>query len=348
MQKKVLIAAVGFCFLIGCMIGCQMLEKRACIIKVPEVAPGATYIGSEACLECHEDYANDRHNNVHMRIASFEAYGYQHGCEGCHGPGSVHADEGDVEKILRFGKDGLAIDEVAGVCTTCHQAGAQMNWANSEHAMSDVTCVCCHNIHNNPEKHLLAEKEIDLCVSCHVSQKAKMNYMSRHPLKEGKMTCDSCHQPHGTQTGAEGMLRTEERLNDLCLECHARYQGPFVFEHAPVAESCLECHEPHGTVANNLLKQNEPFLCLQCHEAHFHANREAKVGLVTEFKPGKTITGTMNAYDDPITPHHIQGRSAHHDWSQGMLTKCTTCHQSIHGSDLPSQTGAGLGAALTR
>jgi DmsE family decaheme c-type cytochrome len=339
MLKRVLIAAVGLCFLIGCMIGCQMLEKRASIIKVPEVAPGAAYVGSEACLECHEDYANDRHNNVHMRIASFEAYGYQHGCEGCHGPGSVHADEGDVEKILRFGKDGLAIDEVAGVCTTCHQAGVQMNWAYSEHALSDVTCTCCHNIHNNPEKHLLAEKELDLCVSCHVSQKAKMNYMSRHPLKEGKMTCDSCHQPHGSATGAEGMLKTDERLNDLCLECHARYQGPFVFEHAPVTESCLECHEPHGTVANNLLRQNEPFLCLQCHEAHFHANREGTIGDLTR-------GGVQDAYDN-LTPHTVEGRDPH-DWAVGYLTKCTTCHQSIHGSDLPSQTGAGHGAALTR
>jgi DmsE family decaheme c-type cytochrome len=338
MQKKVLIAAVGLCFLIGCMIGCQMLERRACIIKVPEVAPGATYIGSEACLECHEDYANDQHNNVHMRIASFEAYGYQHGCEGCHGPGSVHADEGNPEMILRFGKDGLAIDEVAGVCTTCHQAGAQSNWSYSEHALNDVTCACCHTIHNNSEKHLLAKKESDLCVSCHVSQKARMNFMSRHPLKEGKMTCDSCHQPHGSSTGAEGMLRTDERVNDLCLQCHARYQGPFVYEHAPVVESCLECHEPHGTVANNLLRQNEPFLCLQCHEGHFHANREGTIGSVQRDPTVNIYTGESQ---------EIVGRDAH-DWAGGYLTKCTTCHQSVHGSDLPSQTGAGEGRALTR
>ena len=60
MLKRVLIAAVGLCFLIGC----QMLEKRASIIKVPEVAPGATYIGSEACYDCHEDFASDTKNFI--------------------------------------------------------------------------------------------------------------------------------------------------------------------------------------------------------------------------------------------------------------------------------------------
>jgi predicted CXXCH cytochrome family protein len=37
----------------------------------------------------------------------------------------------------------------------------------------------------------------------------------------------------------------------------------------------MTCHNPHGTVANNLLKQGEPFLCLQCHEMHFHNARIA-------------------------------------------------------------------------
>ena len=35
----------------------------------------------------------------------------------------------------------------------------------------------------------------------------------------------------------------------------------------------MTCHDPHGAMANNMLKQNEPFLCLQCHEMHFHAAR---------------------------------------------------------------------------
>ncbi|MGQ9618378.1 MAG: cytochrome c3 family protein [Candidatus Aminicenantia bacterium] len=33
-------------------------------------------------------------------------------------------------------------------------------------------------------------------------------------------------------------------------------------------EDCGLCHERHRTVVNNLLKQNEPFLCFQCREIH--------------------------------------------------------------------------------
>ncbi len=347
MLKKLSIAAVSLGLLIGCT---QMMEQRVADIKVPEVAPGAQYVGNDTCLECHEDLANDEHN-VHMRIASFEAYGYQHGCESCHGPGSAHVDgEGDTEMILRFGEDGLGSDEVAGVCTTCHQSGEQMHWASSEHAFNDVTCTDCHDIHENSEHHLLKEKSIDLCVSCHSNQKARMYSISHHPLKEGLMTCDSCHSPHGNATGAAGMLKTEERVNDLCLECHARYQGPYVYEHAPVAESCLECHDPHGSVANNLLIQNEPFLCLQCHEGHFHAMRTGLSdnpmarSTAVDFDP---TTGNGTNHGSAGGDLNIIGDGAH-DWAEGFLTKCTTCHQQVHGTDLPSQVNRLEGKGLTR
>ncbi|MEA3547596.1 MAG: GSU2203 family decaheme c-type cytochrome [Thermodesulfobacteriota bacterium] len=351
MLKKLSIAAVGLGLLIGCT---QMMEQRAASITVPEVAPGASYVGNDTCIECHEEYTNDP-NNVHRRIASFEAYGYRHGCEACHGPGSAHVDaEGDTDVILTFGEDGLGPDEVAGVCTTCHQSGEQMHWASSEHAFNDVTCTDCHNVHYNSEHYLLKEKSIDLCVSCHSNQKARMYSISHHPLREGYMTCDSCHAPHGNATGAAGMLKTEERVNDLCLECHARYQGPFVYEHAPVAESCLECHDPHGTVANNLLKQNEPFLCLQCHEGHFHGMRTGVVGQLQDTFGNSAINidgsnggGGSTAPGSNVGDLNIEGRDSH-DWAQGFLTKCSTCHQQVHGSDLPSQVQRLHGTGLTR
>ena len=91
------------------------------------------------------------------------------------------------------------------------------------------------------------------------------------------------------------------------------------------------CHSPHGTVADNLLKQNEPALCLSCHPMHFHA----------------TIEGWDGDFTVPLDPSR-NGTSTSEGWKIGMLTKCTQCHTSVHGSDLPSQATSTGGAGLTR
>ncbi len=337
MLKKIFIIVVGLGLLIGCT---RMSGKKAYVIKMPEVAKGATYVGTKTCLECHEDYAKDRHN-VHMRVASFEAPGHHIGCEGCHGPGSLHVDGGgDTTKILRFGKGGLEPEEVAGVCISCHKSGALMDWTGSAHAENDVSCLKCHKIHFNEGKNLLINtNEFELCGQCHQDIKAKGYLTSHHPVREGKMKCTDCHEPHGTSNMLPGMIKAEERKNDLCLRCHARYQGPFVFEHDPVVEDCTICHDPHGTVANNLLVQNEPFLCLQCHEGHFHALRNSNPAGTYTYPPGVV---------DPYTGSTPKRTVEAHSWQRAFMTKCTTCHQYVHGSDLPSQTVSGQGKALTR
>jgi DmsE family decaheme c-type cytochrome len=202
-----------------------------------------------------------------------------------------------------------------------------------------VACTECHKIHENKTRNLVAEKkETDLCNKSHQDVMAQMYLMSHHPVKEGKMTCSDCHNPHGSQCMDEGMLRTDERLNDLCLTCHTRYQGPFVFEHDPVVENCLMCHEPHGTVANNLLQQQEPFLCLQCHEAHFHAGRASN-----NYDASPIPAKGQPAIQDPgrkIQPTEF-------GFQKSFMTKCTQCHQQVHGSDMPSQTVTS-GHGLTR
>jgi DmsE family decaheme c-type cytochrome len=334
MLKRLILSAAGLVLMIGCA---QVMEQRANFIRPPEVAPGATYVGSEACYGCHDILAGDR-RNVHMRIASFEVPGgYKTGCEGCHGPGSLHVEgEGDTAKILLFGENGLEADQVAGVCTTCHQIGRQLNWSGSAHAQNDVSCTSCHRIHKNGNAHLLSAREKDVCAACHQDVNAQTYLASHHPLKEGKMGCSDCHNPHGSSSFDRGMLKTDERVNDLCLKCHTRYQGPFVFEHDPVIEDCLICHESHGSVANNLLRQQEPFLCLQCHEAHFHGAR-ASNDMEAHGVPG----------GNPSDPSR-QIQPVNFGFQKSFFTKCTQCHSQVHGSDLPAQSVTGAGGALTR
>jgi len=218
-----------------------------------------------------------------------------------------------------------------------------------QHQMAGVSCLDCHTIHQSrtvmgqltgvegmavahatapAAKGSLAKPQVELCLGCHQQIRTKLMQQSRHPIREGRMTCSSCHESHGAGIKS---VKSTERVNDLCLSCHTQHQGPFVFEHAPVEESCMTCHDPHGAMANNMLKQNEPFLCLQCHEMHFHAARAGQTtpylspsaGLIAN-KGG--ATGFMQAYN----------------------TRCTNCHVKVHGSDLPSQGVTGKGKAITR
>ena len=120
------------------------------------------------------------------------------------------------------------------------------------------------------------------------------------------MSCDDCHNPHGTLTNP--LLKTNT-VNETCYQCHAEKRGPFLFEHAPVRENCLNCHTPHGSNQSTLLVAPIPFLCQQCHTNFLHPN-----DLQT-----RQALGTGSNPDE-----RIMGRG------------CLTCHANIHGSNAPS------------
>ena len=153
---------------------------------------------------------------------------------------------------------------------------------------------------------MLFLEDPQICLTCHQNKKSQLLLPSHHPLLENKMKCSDCHNNHGS----ENNNLTRPTLNEVCYDCHAEYQGPFVYPHQPVFEDCSICHDPHGTIANNLLKQNEPFLCLRCHKGH---SRNLKAGYFPR--------------------------------NASFLTSCVQCHSQVHGSDLPSQV---KGTGLTR
>ncbi len=272
----------------------------------------------EMCGMCHDDVAAAMANQIHMRIKPFEVGGHAVGCQGCHGDGTKHMEEEGDPAFIRTFADRTAED--AEACLECHQIKDQNEWHASVHAAEGLTCFDCHTIHT-------ATNPRESCRTCHADVSSQMQLPSHHPVREGKMSCVSCHDPHAA---TESQLRTQGRVNDLCYTCHQDKEGPFIFEHEPVEENCLLCHDPHGTVANNLLTANEPMLCLQCHELHFHA------GLVSPEGPVE-VGGTER--ENPFGTHSM---------NVAFTTRCTQCHPKVHGSDLPSQTVPGRGRGLTR
>lgn len=331
-----------------CLTGIPLMLLAACSTTTLSrdaslpFADNARYIGSTSCLECHEEATRDVAMTVHGRLATFEyaANAVQDSlCESCHGPGSVHVDSMDPADIVNPATQPAA--QASAICQQCHTDGALMNWGGSTHDINGLACTECHSGHGLQDagasrdrlgyehklskKALLKVSEPELCYTCHASVRAQNNMPNHHPVKEGKMSCSDCHNAHGSQT--RPLLNTDERKNELCLQCHTEKSGPFAFEHAPVVEDCTICHAPHGAISDNLLHQNEPFLCLQCHELHFHTN----------FRANDTMDGVNSA-----------GIPDEHSMQKAMMTRCSQCHSKVHGSDLPSLYTTGGGSRLTR
>ena len=98
----------------------------------------------------------------------------------------------------------------------------------------------------------------------HISSTAVYGIPDHHPLKEGRMTCTTGHDPHGEDPKKPKKLSVA-RLNDACAQCHREQTRPHVYEHQAVREGCTTCHNIHGSINPKMLTERDNTLCLKCH-----------------------------------------------------------------------------------
>jgi DmsE family decaheme c-type cytochrome len=265
------------------------------------------------CLGCHAASADQPVHSILQTIHGRVSTGGNRGCASCHGDSIKHGEQPvHVPPTISFGpRWPSTAEEQVTSCRNCHSSGKQMLWSGSVHDDEDLTCTSCHQLHTQNDAVLDERTQADTCYQCHARQRTEANLPSRHPIKEGRTQCSDCHNSHGSSTEA---ALVEPTLNDTCYQCHDEKRGPYLFEHAPVAEDCSLCHAPHGAVNDDLLIARGPFLCQQCHSAAFH--------------PSTLYSGTGLPSNQP---------------NQNMLGRnCLNCHSQVHGSNHPS------GAVLTR
>ncbi len=291
------------------------------------------YVGSTTCEECHRQ-GYRRFSATKMAKAFFESPKSEleaKGCEACHGPGREHVEAARAHDraraqgvayqgpasghfILRFGETSpLSAEEKSARCLQCHERGQRLFWRGSVHELRGLSCVTCHQIHQNPPAAVAAtafkqpltgntlfptRTQMEVCFECHPMRRAQLQRSSHMPLREGLITCTNCHNPHG---GPNPKMLVAATVNETCYKCHPERRGPFVWEHPPVMENCDLCHEPHGSARPQLLKINPPRLCQECHAAAGHQS----------------------------VPQLAASRYA---FNRG----CTNCHSEIHGSNHPS------------
>ncbi len=314
------VAAAILALMLG-LAACATLKESRPVFPLKEyekmlVGPlDAEYIGNESCLKsCHD------HDQIAL-ILKESVHGQQTergsamplvNCETCHGPGSqavAHAAENkkcDTGKFIQLKE--LPAGARSLVCLKCHSAYSMSNmqyWPSSQHALADVSCSDCHKLHAGPRQKIEGAEINRVCAECHPEVTAQFSFFSRHPLNEGRMTCATCHEPHGS---VNEQNLTAVDIKGLCARCHAEKTGPFVYEHADLMDDCGQCHQPHGSPFAGLLRYQEPFLCLECHTGH-----------------------TEHGSEENPTP----------GYNRAIFTKCTNCHSMVHGTDTKGDTPTG-------
>ncbi len=63
---------------------------------------GAAYVGEDTCLICHDAVVGTYTDSAHHRVADPRSPAAKQGCETCHGPGSLHAEDPVSVKPMSF------------------------------------------------------------------------------------------------------------------------------------------------------------------------------------------------------------------------------------------------------
>ena len=266
MRIKSIIAASG------------VLAILAAFLAVPAFAQAQQAASNvPICVNCHEKQNSTILLTGHG--ASNDSSGSM--CQACHGDASEHLkDPGKYKPASVVTSKAASGAEKSSVCLACHSAATALeNWSVAKHRKVDVSCVNCHQIHgtqsasNNKEirgaqfaaaPYTTTARQLTYkrCIECHTDVRGEILKPSHHPIIEGKVGCQDCHEPHGSLLKAS---LQNDSLNDLCVSCHADKRGPWIHEHPPVEENCAICHMPHGSSHRGLLAQKAPVLCGDCH-----------------------------------------------------------------------------------
>ena len=116
-------------------------SRRLATLSVAEA------VGAQRCVQCHPLRDALLETSHHAALA---ATADPHGCETCHGNGSLHAATNGIARLIT--RPDRASDTIA-TCRHCHQQidAQHFHWPADQQPLlsADATCTTCHRIHES-------------------------------------------------------------------------------------------------------------------------------------------------------------------------------------------------------
>ena len=208
-------------------------------------------------------------------------------CESCHGPGTTHVSNPDVDNNHPLAQIAVGADLTAG-CGECHQGTHHPfveEWEQSKHAQIQASPAA------NPS-----------CAGCHEGNAILAawgvtdDYVEKHTGQQLPIACAICHDPH--EATNEGQLRfpvnSRSLEENLCAKCHNRRTAPLATSthglepHAPEAALLLgdagwfppNAEIDAGQIIATHGSEGNPNLCATCHVVMFPVNDPNTGGLL--------------------------------------------------------------------
>jgi DmsE family decaheme c-type cytochrome len=185
------------------------------------VQSGLAQTDPQVCLACHKDQAGIMETKHGAKGDAGSPVGSGKACSACHGENPNHISNPAQNKHpVRFSKGAVPSQEQTQSCMSCHGGNRQLAfWESGRHGRNDVRCNDCHAVHARPPRgstiaitrrdptvspfvNTERQLEYETCISCHKQVRVQIGKPSHHPIVEGKVTCSSCHNPHGAQSHA--------------------------------------------------------------------------------------------------------------------------------------------------
>ena len=321
--------------------------------------------GKRKCTYCHAERpkVTDTEKTVKFRINILTLCNFCHNKSARNHPMNVDTTVSPPASLPRDAEGNIT-------CATCHDphgASATAHYLRPDYIYkieegkyvkphaSDSLCLVCHL--TRPPEGATAD-EVDfrfggnftiLCNSCHGTEAnmhpvdiippPDMKVWEKLPLRDGKVTCVTCHNTGLSNRSSIYLLRGFEEggpnkeINDLCFRCHSREDfkknNPHFEQKAK--RKCMNCHivppDREGEGRGSIKIQRLKMLCIRCHSHRPHPASFSHVVKPTMIVP-KNFPLDVNGEITCITCHnpHLEGEKAIKNKRLRKGFACNLCH----------------------